>query len=509
MTSTPCPPTARRGAGREARGACAADVITTGTCTAGCGGATASLQTRTTGASGSVWCSRPRRCRADRSLPVRLCRPPRSTVDARASSAVRQSRASGADCPGSGSRRRASCRRAMSLLAVAMLVAARSPGPASGAASAPQERAAQASDLPAAKLAELEDALEQLAEKHHVPGMSAGVVHRRALAWSKGFGYADLEQGTWAVPETRYSTASVAKPIAAVLIMQLVEQGKLSLDAPMRGFQIYKWFAPDPARYREQPVLLRHVLSHTSEGVPGDAYAYNGNTYFDLTWVLEDVTRTAYPRLLKERVFDRAGMDRSVPGYVFPGTKQLVELARPYAWQRDEYVPAKYQMIDPDPAIDLAGFDVVLRMPEEAIAARKALLGEGFMHLNGANTAAEVTTTVLDLAKFDIALDEGRLISAESRERMWTPTVSNSGKTLPYALGWFVEEFAGRKVIWHYGLLPPCSSALYLKVPAAELSFFLLACNERLSLTFPMFDEGVRASPFARAFLGTFGLLEN
>jgi hypothetical protein len=202
-------------------------------------------------------------------------------------------------------------------------------------------------------------------------------------------------------------------------------------------------------------------------------------------------------------------MDRSVPGYVFPGTAQLVELARPYQWQRDEYVAAKYQMIDPDPAIDLAGFDVVLRMPEEAIAARKALLGEGFMHLNGANTAAEVTTTVLDLAKFDIALDEGRLIGSESRDRMWTLAVSNAGKTLPYALGWFVEEFAGHKVIWHYGLLPPCASALYVKVPAAELSFFLLACNDRLSASFAWDAEGVRASPFARAFLGTFGLLEN
>jgi CubicO group peptidase (beta-lactamase class C family) len=311
------------------------------------------------------------------------------------------------------------------------------------------------------------------------------------------------------MPETRYQTASVAKPLAAVQILQLVEEGQLSLDAPMKDFLIHKWFAPDPVRYHEQPVLLRHVLTHTSEGVPGDAYAYNGNTFFDLTWVVEDVTRTAYPRLLQERIFDRAGMDRSVPGYALPGTSELVELARPYEWERDSYRPTKYQIIDPDPALDLAGFDVVLRMPEKAIAARKELLGEGFMHLNGANTAAEVTTTVLDLAKFDIALDEGRLISAESRVHMWTPAVSNGGETLPYALGWFVEEFAGRKVIWHYGLLPPSVSALYVKVPEAELSFFLLACNDGLSLPFAWSEEGVRASPFARAFLGKFGLLDD
>jgi CubicO group peptidase (beta-lactamase class C family) len=361
----------------------------------------------------------------------------------------------------------------------------------------------------AAKLLELQRELEQLARQHHIPAMSAAVVHRRALLWSQGFGYSDLEQETWAMPETRYQTASVAKPLAAVLIMQLVEEGVLSLDAPMKDFQVYGWFAPDPARYREQPVLLRHVLSHTSEGLPGDAYSYNGNTYFDLTWVVEDVTRTAYPRLLQERIFDRAGMERSVPGYAPPGTLQLVELARSYQWKGDDYRPTKHQMIDPDPALDLAGFDVVLRMPEKAIAARKELLGTGFMHLNGANAAAEVTTTVLDLAKFDMALDEGRLISAESRERMWTPAVSNAGETLPYALGWFVEQLAGRRVIWHTGLQPPSVSALYVKVPAAELSFFLLASNDGLTKSFPWWDEGVRAIPFARAVLGKFELLED
>jgi CubicO group peptidase (beta-lactamase class C family) len=220
----------------------------------------------------------------------------------------------------------------MSLFAIAMLVAGGSLAPTSVATLAAQDPPARTAPLPAAKLAELEQALEQLVEQYHIPGMSAAVVHRRTLAWSRGFGYAHLEQDVLAEPNTRYQTASVAKPLGAVLILQLVEQGKLSLDAPMKDFRIHAFFAPDPARYREQPVLLRHVLSHTSEGVPGEVFAYNGNTYFDLTWVLEDVTRTAFPRLIQERIFDRAGMDRSVPGYVFPGTSKLVDLVHPYQW---------------------------------------------------------------------------------------------------------------------------------------------------------------------------------
>ena len=372
-----------------------------------------------------------------------------------------------------------------------------------------QEQAGAKAALPSEKLADLGAALERLMEQHHVPGLSAAVVYRRAVAWSKGFGYADLEHDVWADPGTRYPLASVSKPLAAVLVMQLVEQGKLSLDSPMKDFHVYRWFSPDPKRYREQPITVRHVLSHTSEGVPGDNYSYNGNTYFDLTWVLEDVTRVAYPRLLQERIFDAVGMDRSAPGVTRPGSTELVEAAQPYRWDGKEYAPGTWDMMDPDPALQLdrARFNAMLVMPDEEQAARRKLLGERFAHLNAGNTAGEVVSTVLDLAKFDAALDEGRLISARSNELMWTPMVSNSGKVLPYALGWFVEEFGGRKVMWHYGLLPPSESALYVKVPAAELSFMLLANTDGLSRSFAWDDEGVRASPFARAFLEAFGLL--
>lgn len=359
-------------------------------------------------------------------------------------------------------------------------------------------------ELPPAKFETLKFALEELAERYHLPGLSAAVVHERKLVWSTGIGYADLDGDVWAAPETRYRLASVSKPFAAVLALQLVEERKLALDAPMKDFWIPTWFAPDPVRYREQPITVRHVLEHTSEGTPGQRHAYNGNVYADLTYVLEGATRTAYPRLLEERVFARAGMERSLPGHTKAGSIELEELAIPYRWDGAEYARTSWQMMDPDPRLDLANFEPYV-MPPEALTRRKQLLGDGFMHLNAGSAAGEVTSTVLDLARFDIALDEGLLLSEESREQMWTPRVVD-GHPLPYALGWFVEEFAGRKVLWHYGWLPPGVSALYLKVPAAEFSFFLLANSDGLSATFPWTREGVRASPFARAFLAEFGL---
>ena len=74
-----------------------------------------------------------------------------------------------------------------------------------------------------ANLDRFEAHLETIRQTLNIPGMSAAVVHDQELIWAKGFGYADLENQIPATPDTPYGLASVTKPVAAVLIMQLVE----------------------------------------------------------------------------------------------------------------------------------------------------------------------------------------------------------------------------------------------------------------------------------------------
>ena len=103
---------------------------------------------------------------------------------------------------------------------------------------------------PSAQLPAFEAALASLAQKNHLPGLSAAIVQDQTLIWSQGFGFADLERKIPAAPDTPYRLASVTKPFAAVLIMQLVEKGAtakkggLALDTPMREFAIHPWFEP-------------------------------------------------------------------------------------------------------------------------------------------------------------------------------------------------------------------------------------------------------------------------
>jgi CubicO group peptidase (beta-lactamase class C family) len=122
----------------------------------------------------------------------------------------------------------------------------------------------------------------------------------------------------------------------------------------------------------------------------------------------------------------------------------------------------------------------------------------------GDGAAGGVISTVVDLARFDIALDEGRLISDASRAEMWRPGRSPSGAVLPYGIGWFVQQVDGRRAVWHSGWWEQAYSALYLKLPDERLTLILLANSEGLWWGNPLDGATVERSPFAAAFLRRF-----
>lgn len=113
-------------------------------------------------------------------------------------------------------------------------------------------------------------------------------------------------------------------------------------------------------------------------------------------------------------------------------------------------------------------------------------------------------STVLDLAKFDIALDAGKLVTARSREQMMTPGRTSSRAVLSYGLGFYVQEYRGRKLVWHSGWWGKAYSAIYLKVPEEKLTLILLANSEGLWWDNPLDQAQIEKSPFVAAFLEHF-----
>jgi CubicO group peptidase (beta-lactamase class C family) len=121
------------------------------------------------------------------------------------------------------------------------------------------------------------------------------------------------------------------------------------------------------------------------------------------------------------------------------------------------------------------------------------------------STAAGLTASARDYAAFSMAMDRDALLMPGTKALAYTAAVSPSGETFPYGLGWFVTDYKGVRVVWHYGLWT-ASSTLVIKVPSQGLTFVLLANTDGLSAPYPLGAGKLDASPWAREFLETFAI---
>jgi CubicO group peptidase (beta-lactamase class C family) len=108
----------------------------------------------------------------------------------------------------------------------------------------------------------------------------------------------------------------------------------------------------------------------------------------------------------------------------------------------------------------------------------------GLYPSRGISAAAGLVSNVLDLVKYDVAIDGHTFVRAETQERAWTPASTPEGKKLPYGLGWFIQSYEGTRLVWHYGYWPESFSSLYLKLPERKIALILLANSDGLSAPF-------------------------
>jgi CubicO group peptidase (beta-lactamase class C family) len=138
--------------------------------------------------------------------------------------------------------------------------------------------------------------VENRLDYDNVPGGSIAVVKDQEVVWSKGFGYARLEGNVKATADTTYSICSVSKLFTSIGAMQLRDQGKLSLDAPIAD--LLEWYDLPAHDAAEEPVTLRNILSHVS-GLPREAVtSYWSNIDFPTQQQIRDglKTQSAYYR---------------------------------------------------------------------------------------------------------------------------------------------------------------------------------------------------------------------
>jgi CubicO group peptidase (beta-lactamase class C family) len=188
-----------------------------------------------------------------------------------------------------------------------------------------------------------------------VPGISVAVFDEGQIIWTRGYGIRDNAPGARVDDTTLFQAASISKPVSAVAMFRLIEQGQLSLDEDVNA-RLRSWKVPDSAFTSTEKVTLRRIVSHMSglgvhgfrgydtgtplptlpqildgvpptnspavrvEATPGERESYSGGGFTVLQLLMEDVTRRPFADLLDELVLRPAQMTRSTFAQPLPGT---------------------------------------------------------------------------------------------------------------------------------------------------------------------------------------------
>jgi CubicO group peptidase (beta-lactamase class C family) len=455
------------------------------------------------------------------------------------------------------------------------------------------------------RLTKLEILLENLRQELKIPALSSAVVKDQKVIWAKGFGFADLENKIPATEHTAYHLASLTKTFASTIVMQLVQEGKIKLDDPVSKYGI--------TLESEGVIRIKHLLSHTSEGVPGEVYRYNGNRFAELDKVIQKATGKSFAELLITNILDPLGMDETAPnvppivhtkspagtdaaaetevknavmnlfgGYNSGNVEQIERFLAPQqnnfpleggfltsfvnAAELREAIKAgfklNFQVYNLEAAVfgntalttsiirgtitrpnaplrnhgpsrmsivwnkqdggwklvhvheSLLTEGMVLENHQQRFEKVSKLIAQPYALDNQSNiskitypthfsTSAGLISTVLDMAKYDIAIDQNRFLSKETQALAFTPFVSTKGEPLPYGLGWFAQNYKGMKMLWHYGYWQ-ANSSFILKIPEKNITFIAMANTDNLSRPTDLGSGDALTSSVGMAFLKTF-----
>ena len=272
----------------------------------------------------------------------------------------------------------------------------------------------------------------------------------------KGFSFANREWDIANGPETKFRLGSITKQFTATAILELVEAGKLKTDDP-----ISKYYTDAPASWSK--ITIHHLLTHTSgipsytsipgffqkeamfdltpaeivkltqdqplEFEPGEKWKYDNSGYILLGYVIEKVSGQSYADFIRQHIFEPLGMRDT--GY--DNTKDVLRhRASGYVYNSGHWLNAPY---------------LAMTLPY---------------------AAGSLYSTVDDLLAWDQALYAGKLLSAESFQKMFTPYKNG------YGYGWGIGKQFDRKMISHNGGINGFSTIIS-RYPDDKVTIIVLA----------------------------------
>lgn len=271
------------------------------------------------------------------------------------------------------------------------------------------------------------------------PGVSVGFM-KDDFIWIKGFGYADLENRVPAKPESSYRMASITKTFTATAILQLVEAGKIDLDAEVQTYVPYfprkKWpitvmqllgHLGGISHYKNHAVENRiKIHKNTKEALaifqdfdliaePGTKYNYSSYGYNLLGAVIEAVSGQSYGDYIKKHIFEPLDMKDS-------------------------------RMDDPA--------DLIPNRARGYRLINMKIKNSEYVDISSRFAAGGTRSTVIDLLKYAKGIIEGKLLKQETWRQMLIPMATRDGYLTGRGMGWRVHPWKGHFQISHGGSQP-------------------------------------------------------
>lgn len=285
-------------------------------------------------------------------------------------------------------------------------------------------------------------------------GMTIGFM-KDDFVWVKGYGYADLENKAPAHAESAYRLASVTKPMTALAVLQLVEKGKLNLDAEVQTYVPSFPKKPWPVTVRQvlghlggishykNPANELHIKEHrsTREAIaifenfdlvaePGTRYSYSSYGYNLLGAIVEAASGMSFGEYMRQNVWQPAGMNNT-------------RLDNPL-----DVIPNRvrgYQLVDGQ------------------------VKNSEFIDISSRFAAGGTRSTVPDLLKFARGVMENKLVKSDTMNLMATSMSTRAGRLTNYGMGWETSPSNGRYMLVHSGGQQETRTLLYI-LPTRRLA---------------------------------------
>ena len=301
-------------------------------------------------------------------------------------------------------------------------------------AAAPQE-------IPSSKLQELDTIFATHVESKRSPGLSVAIIEGGRLVFAKGYGKQSIEDDVSVATDTRFGIGSVTKQFTCSCVLMLAEEGKLSWYDPVAKYY--------PNLKRAKDITVLDLMNHTSgypdyypldfvdrrmaqpiqsdaliekyagehvtlDFEPGSAYSYSNTGYILLGRIVEKVSGQSFAAFLKQRILEPLGMTQT--------------------------------LYDPDPtrAVISRGYTTFALGPPEANSPEAS----GWV-----GAAGGIYSTPTDLAKWNIALLEGKVLKPASWSLMTRRRRLRNGSLSTYGCGLSISTRSNRELLSHGGAI--------------------------------------------------------